>query len=61
MTMRPSRAAATGFIRDFQDFVIKGNIFDLAIAVIMGGAFGKVVESLIKDDHPRHPRTRNQG
>jgi large conductance mechanosensitive channel len=49
MTMRTSRAAATGFIKDFQDFVVKGNIFDLAIAVIMGGAFGKVVESLIKD------------
>ncbi len=49
MTMRHSRAAATGFVRDFQDFVIKGNIFDLAIAVVMGGAFGKVVESLIKD------------
>jgi large conductance mechanosensitive channel len=49
MTMRPSRAAATGFLKDFQDFVIKGNIFDLAIAVIMGGAFGKVVDSLIKD------------
>jgi large conductance mechanosensitive channel len=49
MTMRPSRTAATGFLKDFQDFVIKGNIFDLAIAVIMGGAFGKVVDSLIKD------------
>lgn len=47
--MRPSRTAATGFLRDFQDFVIKGNIFDLAIAVIIGGAFGKVVDSLIKD------------
>jgi large conductance mechanosensitive channel len=49
MTMRHSRTAATGFVKDFQDFVIKGNIFDLAIAVVMGGAFGKVVESLIKD------------
>ncbi len=49
MTMRSSRSAATGFVKDFQDFVIKGNIFDLAIAVVMGGAFGKVVESLIKD------------
>ena len=47
--MRNSRSAATGFVKDFQDFVIKGNIFDLAVAVIMGGAFGKVVESLIKD------------
>ncbi|AFY96029.1 large conductance mechanosensitive channel protein MscL [Chamaesiphon minutus] len=49
MTIRSSRSAATGFIKDFQDFVIKGNIFDLAIAVIMGGAFGKVIDSLIKD------------
>lgn len=49
MTIRSSRNAATGFIKDFQDFVIKGNIFDLAIAVIIGGAFGKVVDSLIKD------------
>ncbi|WP_373544979.1 large conductance mechanosensitive channel protein MscL [Chamaesiphon sp.] len=49
MTIGSSRAAATGFIRDFQDFVIKGNIFDLAIAVVMGGAFGKVVDSLVKD------------
>jgi large conductance mechanosensitive channel len=47
--MRYSRNHAPGFIRDFQDFVIKGNIFDLAIAVIMGGAFGKVIDSLITD------------
>ncbi len=47
--MRSSRAAATGFIKDFQDFVVKGNIFDLAVAVIVGSAFGKVVDSLIKD------------
>jgi large conductance mechanosensitive channel len=49
MTMKSSRSAATGFVKDFQDFVIKGNIFDLAVAVVMGGAFGKVVDSLIKD------------
>jgi large conductance mechanosensitive channel len=49
MTMRSSRSAATGFVKDFQDFVIKGNIFDLAVALVMGGAFGKVIESLIKD------------
>jgi large conductance mechanosensitive channel len=47
--MRASRTAATGFIKDFQDFVIKGNIFDLAVAVVMGGAFGKIIESFIKD------------
>lgn len=49
MTMRSSRAAATGFIKDFQDFVIKGNIFDLAVAVVIGAAFGKIIDSLIKD------------
>lgn len=49
MTIRSSRTAATGFIKDFQDFVIKGNIFDLAVAVVMGTAFGKIVDSLIKD------------
>lgn len=47
--MRSSRAAATGFIKDFQDFVIKGNIFDLAVAVVIGAAFGKIIDSLIKD------------
>ncbi len=36
-----------GFIKDFRDFAIKGNVFDMAIGVIMGGAFGKIVSSLI--------------
>ena len=36
-----------GFVQDFRDFAIKGNVFDLAIGVIMGGAFGKIVSSLI--------------
>jgi large conductance mechanosensitive channel len=49
MTMRHSRTAATGFVKDFQDFVLKGNIFDLAVGLVMGVAFGKVIESLIKD------------
>jgi large conductance mechanosensitive channel len=48
MTMRPSRAAATGFLKDFQDFVVKGNIFDLAVGVIVGAAFGKVVTSFVE-------------
>lgn len=38
-----------GFVHDFRDFAIKGNVFDLAIGVIMGGAFGKIVSALI--DH----------
>jgi large conductance mechanosensitive channel len=49
MASRRGRAAATGFLRDFQAFIIQGNVVDLAVAVIIGGAFGKIVESLIGD------------
>lgn len=49
MAPRRGRAAATGFLRDFQTFIIQGNVVDLAVAVIIGGAFGKIVESLIGD------------
>lgn len=34
-------------LKEFRDFAIKGNVIDLAIAVIMGAAFGKVVSSLV--------------
>lgn len=48
--MRPSsKAAATGFVQDFKDFVLKGNIFDLAVGVIIGGAFGKIVTSFVEN------------
>jgi large conductance mechanosensitive channel len=36
-------------LRDFRDFAIKGNVVDLAVAVIIGAAFGKIVDSLVKD------------
>ena len=36
-------------IRDFRDFAVKGNVIDLAVAVIIGAAFGKIVDSLVKD------------
>lgn len=36
-----------GFVQEFRDFAIKGNVFDMAVGVIMGGAFGKIVSSLI--------------
>jgi large conductance mechanosensitive channel len=36
-----------GFISEFKDFALKGNVFDLAIGVIIGGAFGKLTGSLI--------------
>lgn len=45
--MRRNRAKS--FFQEFRDFAIKGNVIDLAIAVIIGGAFGKIVESLIAD------------
>ena len=38
-----------GFIKEFKDFAMRGNVVDLAIGVIIGGAFGKIVASLIDD------------
>jgi large conductance mechanosensitive channel len=40
---------ARGFLDDFKDFIMKGDVVDLAIAVVIGGAFGKIVTSLIDD------------
>lgn len=37
------------FISEFKAFAMKGNVVDLAVAVIIGGAFGKIVDSLVKD------------
>lgn len=36
-----------GFIKEFKEFAMKGNIMDLAIAVIIGGAFGKIITALV--------------
>lgn len=38
-----------GFIQEFKDFAIKGNAMDLAVGVIIGGAFGKIVTSIVED------------
>jgi len=38
-----------GFLREFRDFAVKGNVMDLAVAVIIGTAFSKIVDSLVKD------------
>lgn len=38
-----------GFIQDFRAFIMKGNVIDLAVAVIIGAAFGKIVTSLVDD------------
>ncbi|MBJ9986301.1 large conductance mechanosensitive channel protein MscL [Acinetobacter sp. S40] len=36
-------------IQEFREFAVKGNMIDLAVGVIIGGAFGKIVDSLVKD------------
>ncbi|WP_406826234.1 large conductance mechanosensitive channel protein MscL [Pedobacter sp. KACC 23697] len=38
-----------GFVKEFKEFAVKGNAFDLAVGVIIGGAFGKIVTSIIED------------
>ncbi|MEB2777120.1 large-conductance mechanosensitive channel protein MscL [Algoriphagus sp. D3-2-R+10] len=38
-----------GFLKEFKEFAVKGNVIDLAVAVIIGGAFGKIVASFVKD------------
>lgn len=37
------------FIKDFKDFAMKGNVIDMAVGVIIGAAFGKIVSSLVDD------------
>lgn len=38
-----------GMMTEFKEFAIKGNVMDLAVGVIIGGAFGKIVESVVGD------------
>lgn len=38
-----------GFIAEFQAFAVRGNMIDLAVGVIIGAAFGKIIDSLVKD------------
>ena len=38
-----------GFIKEFKEFAVKGNVMDMAVGVIIGGAFGKIVTSLVGD------------
>jgi large conductance mechanosensitive channel len=37
------------FMREFREFAVKGNVVDLAVGVIIGAAFGKIVDSVVKD------------
>lgn len=38
-----------GFIKEFKTFALKGNVVDLAVGVVIGGAFGSIVKSLVDD------------
>src|SRR3546814_16800964 len=40
---------ASGFLKEFRDFAVKGNAMDLAIGVIIGAAFGKIIDSVVND------------
>lgn len=46
---RRVRVRARSFWDDFKAFALKGNVVDLAVAVIIGGAFGAVISSLVED------------
>jgi large conductance mechanosensitive channel len=37
------------FIKEFKEFAVKGNVMDLAVGVIIGGAFGKIIDSVVND------------
>jgi large conductance mechanosensitive channel len=48
--MANSRRARTGgLLKEFKEFALKGNVVDLAVAVIIGGAFGRIISSLVED------------
>lgn len=38
-----------GMVKEFKEFAVKGNVIDLAVGVIIGGAFGKIVDSVVGD------------
>lgn len=38
-----------GIIKEFKDFAMRGNVLDMAIGIIIGGAFGKIISSLVND------------
>jgi large conductance mechanosensitive channel len=48
-TILPAEWGARRMFKEFREFAIKGNVVDLAIGIIIGAAFGKIVESLVGD------------
>ncbi len=47
--VRRGTEAAGGFLSGFRDFIMRGNVVDLAVAVIIGAAFSKIIDSLVGD------------
>ncbi|MEO0014304.1 MAG: hypothetical protein RLZZ535_2693 [Cyanobacteriota bacterium] len=47
--VRRGSEAAGGFLSGFRDFIMRGNVIDLAVAVIIGAAFSKIIDSLVAD------------
>lgn len=47
--VRRGTEAAGGFLAGFRDFIMRGNVIDLAVAVIIGAAFSKIIDSLVRD------------
>ena len=43
------RTTMAKFVEEFKEFALKGNVMDMAVGVIIGGAFGKIVSSLVND------------
>jgi large conductance mechanosensitive channel len=46
---QPSGGMRMGMMQEFKEFAVKGNVMDLAVGVIIGGAFGKIVDSVVGD------------
>ena len=46
---RLTKRSIMGLLQEFKTFALKGNVVDMAVGVIIGGAFGKIVTSLVND------------
>jgi large conductance mechanosensitive channel len=46
---QPTEAPNMGMLKEFRDFAVKGNAIDMAVGIVIGAAFGKIVTSLVKD------------
>ncbi len=49
MAKKDVKEKSKGFIKEFGDFIKKGNVVDMAVGVVIGGAFGSIVTSLVND------------